>query len=174
MFANALRGLGWAGLSAAGYSLLALSAPAERRGEASGYYSGIQASGTILLPAVALWLIYAPFGGFRTVFVVAIALAAIGAGTGALVSHAQKEEIKADVDDTLPPNSSGIVALFEEQWASEIEKALPKASKVTKEQVDADSATEVDASALLVYRAAVTATTPVPQATSRTRCPSRP
>ena len=72
MFANALRGLGWAGLSAAGYSLLALSAPAERRGEASGYYSGIQASGTILLPAVALWLIDAPFGGFRTVFVVAI------------------------------------------------------------------------------------------------------
>ena len=65
MFANALRGLGWAGLSAAGYSLLALSAPAERRGEASGYYSGIQASGTILLPAVALWLIDAPFGGFR-------------------------------------------------------------------------------------------------------------
>jgi len=86
MFANALRGLGWAGLSAAGYSLLALSAPAKRRGEASGYYSGVQASGTILLPAVALWLIYAPFGGFRTVFVVAIALAAIGAGTGALLA----------------------------------------------------------------------------------------
>jgi MFS family permease len=87
MFANALRGLGWAGLSAAGYSMLALSAPAERRGEASGYYSGVQASGTILLPAVALWLIYAPFGGFRTVFVVAIALAAIGAGTGALLAR---------------------------------------------------------------------------------------
>jgi MFS family permease len=87
MFANALRGLGWAGLSAAGYSLLALSAPAERRGEASGYYSGIQASGTILLPAVALWLIAAPFGGFRTVFAVAIALAAIGAGAGALLAR---------------------------------------------------------------------------------------
>jgi MFS family permease len=57
MFANALRGFGWAGLSAGGYSLLALSAPPQRRGEASGYYSGVQASGTILLPAVALWLI---------------------------------------------------------------------------------------------------------------------
>ena len=86
MFANALRGLGWAGLSAAGYSLLALSAPAKRRG-ASGYYSGVQASGTILLPAVALWLIYAPFGGFRTVFVVTIALAAIGAGAGTLLAR---------------------------------------------------------------------------------------
>jgi MFS family permease len=84
MFANALRGLGWAGLSAAGYSLLALSAPPARRGEASGFYSGVQASGTILLPAVALWLIDAPFGGFHTVFTAAIALAALGAGTGAI------------------------------------------------------------------------------------------
>ena len=68
MFANALRGIGWAAMSAAGYSMLALSAPPQRRGEASGYYSGVQASGTILLPAVALWLIAAPFGGFRVVF----------------------------------------------------------------------------------------------------------
>ena len=68
MFANALRGIGWAAMSAAGYSMLALSAPPQRRGEASGYYSGVQASGTILLPAVALWLIGAPFGGFRVVF----------------------------------------------------------------------------------------------------------
>jgi MFS family permease len=91
MFANALRGLGWAAMSAAGYSLLALSAPADRRGEASGYYSGVQASGTILFPAVALWLIYAPFGGFHTVFVVAIALAALGAGMAAILTrHAPK------------------------------------------------------------------------------------
>jgi MFS family permease len=87
MLANALRGLGWAAMSAAGYSLLALSAPAERRGEASGYYSGVQASGTILLPPVALWLIDAPFGGFRTVFVVAMGLAALGAGTGAILAR---------------------------------------------------------------------------------------
>jgi MFS family permease len=85
MFANALRGLGWAAMSAAGYSLLALSAPPQRRGEASGYYSGIQASGTILLPALALWLIDAPFGGFPVVFVVAIVLAACGAGTSAVL-----------------------------------------------------------------------------------------
>jgi MFS family permease len=87
MFANALRGLGWAAMSAAGYSLLALSAPAERRGEASGYYSGVQASGTILLPAVALWLIDAPFGGFHVVFVLAIILAALGAGAGAMLAR---------------------------------------------------------------------------------------
>ena len=87
MFANALRGLGWAAMSAAGYSMLALSAPPARRGEASGYYSGVQASGTILLPAVALWLIEQPFGGFNVVFGVAIALAATGACMSALLSR---------------------------------------------------------------------------------------
>ena len=91
MFANALRGLGWAGLSAAGYSLLALTAPAERRGEASGYYSGVQASGTILLPAFALWLIYAPFGGFHLVFLVAIGLAALGASAGGALARRAPE-----------------------------------------------------------------------------------
>lgn len=87
MFANALRGLGWAGLNAGGYSLLALSAPAERRGEASGYYSGVQASGSILLPAAALWLIYASFGGFQVVFAVAVVLAALGAGAGSILAR---------------------------------------------------------------------------------------
>ena len=85
MLANALRGIGWASLSAGGYSLLALSAPPQRRGEASGYYSGVQASGTILFPAVALWLIDAPFGGFSLVFAAAMALAASGAVSLAVI-----------------------------------------------------------------------------------------
>lgn len=79
MLANGLRGIGWGGLNAAGYTLLAVSAPQARRGEASGYYSGIQGSATILFPAAALWLIYAPFGGFRVVFGLAVALAVMGA-----------------------------------------------------------------------------------------------
>jgi uncharacterized membrane protein len=73
--------------------------------------------------------------------------AGIGAGAGALVSHGNKEEIKADVEETLPPNSSGIVAIFEEQWESDIDKALSKASNVTKEKVDSDSANQVKAAA---------------------------
>jgi MFS family permease len=103
MFANALRGLGWAAMSAAGYSMLALSAPPARRGEASGYYSGVQASGTILLPAVALWLIEKPFGGFNIVFAVAIALAAIGAFMSALLArHAPKKIRNTQAADALP------------------------------------------------------------------------
>ena len=73
--------------------------------------------------------------------------AGIGAGAGALVSHAQKQEIKADVDETLPVNSSGIVAIFEEQWADDIDKALANAGNVTKEEVDRDSADQVKAAA---------------------------
>jgi len=103
MFANALRGLGWAAMSAAGYSLLALSAPPQRRGEASGYYSGVQASGTILLPALALWLIDAPFGGFHVVFLVAIALAAIGASTSATLWRQLPKKIHNPHAATLGP-----------------------------------------------------------------------
>ena len=73
--------------------------------------------------------------------------AGLGAGAGGLLSHAEKKEIKADVEDTLPLNSSGIVAIFEERWADDIAKALPNASKVTKEKVDKDSADQVKAAA---------------------------
>jgi uncharacterized membrane protein len=73
--------------------------------------------------------------------------AGIGAGAGALVSHGRKEEIKADVDDTLPLNSSGIVAIFEERWEDDIDKALSNASNVTKEKVDPESADQVKATA---------------------------
>ena len=87
MLANGLRGIGWAGLNTGGYTLLALTAPEARRGEASGYYSGAQSSATVLFPAVALWLIYAPFGGFRVVFALAIALVIIGAAVGAAIAR---------------------------------------------------------------------------------------
>ena len=73
--------------------------------------------------------------------------AAAGAGAGAIVDHKQKKEIKADVEDVLPPGSSGIVALFEERWVEDVEKALANAEKVTKHEVDSESAEEVKATA---------------------------
>jgi uncharacterized membrane protein len=73
--------------------------------------------------------------------------AGAGLGIGGLVSHGQKTEIKADVEDALPLNSSGIVALFDEQWATDVDKALSKASKVTKDQVDGKSAEAVKTAA---------------------------
>ena len=63
------------------------------------------------------------------------------------MSHRQEAEIKADVEDVCPLNSSGIVAVFEEQWEDDIDSALSNARKVTKEKVDRDSAEEVKAAA---------------------------
>ena len=103
MLANGLRGIGWAGLNAGGYTLLASSAPVAKRGEASGYYSGVQGSASILFPAVALWLIYAPFGGFRVVFAAAMTLAVIGAGVGAVLArYVPKSTHRPSVNDTGP------------------------------------------------------------------------
>jgi uncharacterized membrane protein len=71
----------------------------------------------------------------------------IGAGAGALLDHHLKSEVKADVEDSLPPNSSGIVAVFEERWVTEVDKQLKNADKVDKHQVDADSVESVKAEA---------------------------
>ncbi len=64
--------------------------------------------------------------------------AGVGAGFGGLISHKEKKQIKAEVADDLPPNSSGIVALFDEQWTSEVAQALKDANNVSKHQVDKD------------------------------------
>src|SRR5437763_1915595 len=69
--------------------------------------------------------------------------AGAGLGIGGLKAHGQKKEIKADVEDALPPNSSGIVALFDEVWAVEGDKVITNASSVTKDQVDEKSAKAV-------------------------------
>jgi uncharacterized membrane protein len=73
--------------------------------------------------------------------------AGVGAGVGGLISHSEKSEIKDEVEDDVPPGSSAIVALFEERWAAEIEKALPKADKVSKHEVDKQSAEKAKAAA---------------------------
>ena len=88
MIANGLRGIGWSGMNTGGYTLLATSAPAARRGEASGYYGGVQSSATILFPAVALWIINAPLGGFGATFLCAMSLVFLGAGAAIALSRA--------------------------------------------------------------------------------------
>jgi len=69
--------------------------------------------------------------------------AGAGLGVGGLVSHSEKAAIKEDVEDVLPLNSSGIVAMFDEQWATQVEKSMSKATNVTKDKVDGKSADAV-------------------------------
>ena len=65
MFANALRGIGWAAMSAAGYSLLALSAPPSGAVKLPAIIAACRRAGRYSA-GVALWLIAAPFGGFAS------------------------------------------------------------------------------------------------------------
>ncbi len=77
--ANILRGFAWAGINTSGYALLAAVVPADRRGEASGYYSGIQSSASLFFPPAALWIIGLPMGGYVAVFALSSAVALLAA-----------------------------------------------------------------------------------------------
>ena len=87
MLANGLRGIGWAALNTGGYSLLARTAPETRRGEASGYYSGVQSASNIFFPALALWLVAASWGGFGLVFTATALFSFAGALAGWAVAR---------------------------------------------------------------------------------------
>lgn len=73
--------------------------------------------------------------------------AGLGAGAGKLHSHREKEAIKADIEQVLPPDSSGIVAIFEERWGDELDRALLNADLISKEKLDRDSALRLQAAA---------------------------
>lgn len=77
--------------------------------------------------------------------ITAVAGAGIGAGAGAVVDQVDRHGIKADVENILPPGSSAIVAVVEERWVAEVEKALAKAEK--REKHHAHSKTQDDAAA---------------------------
>jgi uncharacterized membrane protein len=78
-----------------------------------------------------------------TVLAGALVGAGAGLGVGGLASHGEKAEIKADVENVLPVDSSGIVAMFEEQWAANVDDALSNASKLSRQKVDRNSAQQV-------------------------------
>ncbi len=77
--ANILRGFCWAGINTSGYALLAAVVPTDRRGEASGYYSGIQSSAGLFFPPAALWIIGLPSGGYGAVFALSSVVALLAA-----------------------------------------------------------------------------------------------
>jgi uncharacterized membrane protein len=70
----------------------------------------------------------------------AVVGAGVGAGGGAAFDLVTKHQIRSDVENTLPPNSSAVVAIFEERWVAEVEKALAKATKTEKHHVHDTSA----------------------------------
>ena len=73
-----------------------------------------------------------------TLIVGAVVGAAAGGVAGGVLTRVERRRIKADVEATLPVGSSAIVALFEERWLSDLEKALTKADRFQLEHLHDD------------------------------------
>src|SRR3972149_1546336 len=113
MFANGLRGIGWSGMNTGAYTLLAISAPSERRGEASGYFGSAQSAATVLLPAVALWVIEARFGGFHAAFILAMSLVLAGAGVGYALSREIPPAPRGSGSESTKSRGREIISVFD-------------------------------------------------------------
>jgi len=70
----------------------------------------------------------------------------IGGLIGKLTKHHQEKGIGKDVEDVVPPGTSGVVAVFEEVWVKEVERQLAKADKKAVKEVDKETAKELKAS----------------------------
>jgi uncharacterized membrane protein len=68
--------------------------------------------------------------------------AGVGAGTGTVIDRVTRRKIKSDVEWAVPAGGSGIVVVFGEQWVSEVEKALTRADKISRNHLDDDDAEE--------------------------------
>jgi uncharacterized membrane protein len=62
--------------------------------------------------------------------------AGIGAGIGALTKRHQEKQLGLDVDEYLPPGSSAVVAVVDDQWADKVESALGKSDRRINKAID--------------------------------------
>ena len=68
--------------------------------------------------------------------------AGIGAGSGAVIDRVAKRKIKEEVEWAVPVGGSGIVVIFDEQWVNEVEKALTRADRITRDHLHDDDGEE--------------------------------
>ena len=72
---------------------------------------------------------------------------AAGAGIGALIGGLKKrheeKKLGVDVDEYLPPGSSAVVAVVDDQWADKVENALVKSDKRISKAIDSDDYDEL-------------------------------
>ena len=68
---------------------------------------------------------------------------AVGASVGKLVKMDRTSDIKKEVEDVLPPGSSGIIAMFDITWKPKVDEALKNASKIDEEEVSPESAAKL-------------------------------
>jgi uncharacterized membrane protein len=68
--------------------------------------------------------------------------AGLGAGTGTVIDRVTKRKIKSDVEWAVPNGGSGVVVVFDEQWVSEVEKALTRADRISRNHLHDDDVEE--------------------------------
>jgi uncharacterized membrane protein len=71
-----------------------------------------------------------------------LAATAIGAGIGALLGHLRKrheeKKLGVDLEEYLPPGSSAVVAVVDDEYADKVENALAKSDKRINKAIDSD------------------------------------
>ena len=67
----------------------------------------------------------------------------VGGLIGKLVKHHDEKGIAKDVDEAVPPGTSGIIAVFEEIWVDEVERQLARAEKKALKEADKQTAREL-------------------------------
>ncbi|MDR7187318.1 putative membrane protein [Microbacterium sp. BE35] len=71
-----------------------------------------------------------------------LAATAVGAGIGAILGKIKKnreeKQFGVDVDEYLAPGTSAVVAVVDDRWADNVEKALQRSDKRISKAIDAD------------------------------------
>lgn len=71
-----------------------------------------------------------------------LAATAVGAGIGAILGKIKKnreeKKLGVDVDEYLAPGTSAVVAVVDDRWADNVEKALQRSDKRISKAIDAD------------------------------------
>jgi uncharacterized membrane protein len=67
----------------------------------------------------------------------------IGGLVGKLAKHHDEKGIAKDVEDVVPPGTSGVVAVFEEIWVDEVEHQLAKADNKALKEADRQTPKEL-------------------------------
>ncbi len=84
----------------------------------------------------------------------AVAGGTIGAAAGKIRNLVRRSEVEKQLEDSLAPGTSGILALVEDQAAAEVQRALAKADRVVEKSVDKALAMQIDAEAAAAKKAA--------------------
>ena len=83
-------------------------------------------------------------GLFAPPLLAATVVGAVAGGViGKLTKTHQEHGIAKDVEETITPGTSGVVAVFEEIWVEEVETALARATRKAVKQVDREQAKEL-------------------------------